>query len=200
MVMSLHFANSSALFGVLIFIGAWKLECRHQSLRLSYNLAMSTGSFHNMIFINVCFNGTVLLPCESGEGQGSLLPSISSSRLGEKTVNPEYIKTNLPRHKFIAFSCLWLLGLSGEAEPLMVISHWQAFLLWVFVEPVNTCKSACPVAVSSPVCAWLQNSLPFLSYEICMCCFFSSAPYFLHSKQQWVINHRLFISILPGSV
>lgn len=65
MVMSLHFANSSELLGVLIFIGAQKLEYRHQSLRPSCN---PRAHFITWYLINARFNGTVLLPCEYGKG------------------------------------------------------------------------------------------------------------------------------------
>lgn len=162
MVMSLDFANSSVLLGVSIFIGAWNLECRYQSLRPSYN---PQAHFMAWYFINVCFNCTVLLPYESGKGQGFLLVSFSSSCLEEKKVNPGHIKTSLPWHKFIAFRCLWLLGLSGEAEPLMVISEWQAFLLWVCL--CGTCLHlyicmSCGSEFPSLCVAWKFTAFPFL--------------------------------------
>lgn len=82
MVMSLYFADSSGLFGVLIFIGAWKLEYRHQSLRPSYHPQAHFITY----LINVC-NLMAQSYCHVnlGKGQGSLLPSISSSCLEKKS-------------------------------------------------------------------------------------------------------------------
>lgn len=164
MVMSLHFANSSALFGVLVFIGAWKLAYRHQSLRPSYHLQ---AHFITWYLINVCFNGTVLVPCESGKGQGSLLPSISSSCSEEKKSKSRAYKDKPPWHKFLAFRTLWLLELSGQVEPWMVISHWHAFLLWVwfFLDPVYTVLYICMSCGSEfpNLCmAWKFIPFPFL--------------------------------------
>lgn len=95
-----------------------------------------------------------------------------------KNENPGHVKTNHPGHKLITFNCLWLLALSGEADPLMVISHWQAFLLWVCL--FGTCIQ-CFVYLHVlwhwvPHSAWLENSLPFLSHKTCMCYFFQVFP------------------------
>lgn len=69
----------------------------------------------------------------------------------------------------------------------MSLSFLNRFILYI---------SAYLVAVSSPMCAWLEKILSFLASKKCMCYFFLMLPTSCILRQ----NHPLFTFFLPETV